>query len=106
MRTFSDVVSGWRRRLENEIKELNNAKFSTHEELTNRDSIVAQKRNQLGRVQVAQIAFNDGLPFCPKCFILHGENNPCMSIYSESADKENAESFRCPECDTVIDVPS
>ena len=101
MSTISDIIALRRRRLEQAIKKLQNAKFSTHEELSNRDSVVAENRVQLARVEVAEFPFENGAPICTDCFIVHGHK---ISCYTTGHGKDDLDVFRCPDCKILIEV--
>ncbi len=101
MGTIGDIINSRRRRLEQEIKELQNAKFGSHAELSQRDSVVADKRAQLKRVKIAEFPFENGAPICPDCFIVHNRKVPS---YTTGHGKDDLDVFRCPECKILIEV--
>lgn len=102
MGTIQDIIESRQRRLEREIKALQNEKFSTHEGLSQRNAEVAQKTIQLKRVKMVQFPFQNGSPVCPDCFILHGRE---VSAYTTGKGTEDLDVFRCPECKTLIEAP-
>jgi hypothetical protein len=102
--SVNEISAFEERKLQQEIKSLQQQKFSSLIELQQRDAVIAEKKAQLLRVKDAKVIPEGVLKLyeCPICFIRKAEHIQTASIGHEDNDDPDIDIQQCKQCRCVI----